>query len=245
MLGGEPRAGRSRPGGWGPGFWTFSAIVIESSALRKLERRFHYYSRCEHRNGHIERWGSIITDFRERRISAYIYGEQALTCRVGPCPQEVELGLHPHLTIQAQDATGGAGSQALKTSAPTFHPVSLSAHALLWLERREALRRQRGASVAGLFNKRGRWVDGEGSGNLPEASHTGGRESLVTGILVRRFHQMCRAPVHSARTGVSVFTEGRESAKTHKVSSFSPYRYRSRYREPCLAARHSSGSCRS
>ena len=90
MLGGEPRAGRSRPGGWGPGFWTFSAIVIESSALRKLERRFHYYNRCEHLNGHIERWGSIITDFRERRISAYIYGEQALTCRVGPCPQEVD-----------------------------------------------------------------------------------------------------------------------------------------------------------
>jgi len=69
---GVPRAGRSSAGGWGPGFWTFSAIVIESSALRKLERCFHYYSRCEHRNGHIERWGSIITDFRERRISAYI-----------------------------------------------------------------------------------------------------------------------------------------------------------------------------
>jgi len=33
--------------------------------------------------------GSIITDFRERRISAYIWGT-GVDWRVGPCPQEVD-----------------------------------------------------------------------------------------------------------------------------------------------------------
>ena len=62
--------------------------------------------------------------------------------------------------------------QALKTSRAAFQRVSLSAHAQVWREGQDALRRQRGASVAGLFNSSPeseacRGVRGCGGGGFP------------------------------------------------------------------------------